>query len=375
MITRTKGYSGEFILVFRARDDVVGSDTFDYGLTKHRQFNIIETITVVMHHPTKNTGRAISLESDLSSITGLSFNSNIVFGMQDQPLLLDEIGIIHHKSSHYGNSTNFMAVEEAVEWLRHKHVAFPILTLMKIEESVHYHLRGAFARNASTGMGLIESPTYDLFHQHVVVPVTLKRRRANTIMHTEAMEVVEQISYQMSWRDSIVYDVKNDVWAEYTNMKITNANVLNSGNALDNVNLLLTNNGEIRKYPSNLITEEVGIVTTKIIDIEKGAVTSVGIVGQDHVVRIYETNPDDKEYYYNYVDDYRGEINVKIGLLDEEDSQVKQSRLVTPIKMRAKNNPIPGDDGYGRTFYAQIKNMLSIRRLIFKFKKRTKDKV
>ena len=60
------------------------------------------------------------------------------------------------------------------------------------------------------------------------------------------------------------------------------------------------------------------MVTTKVNNVEKGVIQSLGLIGEDD----------------------GGSITVEVGKLDEFDSQTKRIELNTPIKLRAKANHI-----------------------------------
>ena len=369
IITRTKGFSGRFILIHKVRDDINGEDICSYVVQKNRVFNIPSTVILKDPGMQRLIGRTKQLETAFGVSTEQDFNKDFrTFGLQGTLFLDDDMVYYFHESQHLGQASVNLSVQEAIEFQFGRAVAFNSFSVFGVGETVIHSFQTAFTRDEEDGLEILPTITYDYSSQQVHwSDIHLPRIYHNIQNHTEALGVEEAVSYQWTGRDSMVYDVVNDVWGEYTNMKIINANVLNSGIALNNVNLLLKENGEIRKYPSNQITKEQGIVTTKVVQIEKGVIQSVGIIGQDDV-EIVRAAPGGDIIKKVPKPVHHGEINVKIGLVNEESSQIKQSILQTPLKMRGKNNPIPNSDGYGRTFFAQIKNMLSIRTLIFKFK-------
>ena len=374
-ITRTKGFSGYFTLGHRRMDDVKGIDVLSYTIQKHRVFNITSKVKLADPGMQRYIGRTQQLETSFSVATEENYNKDYrLFGNQDNLQFEDNMVYNFHESHILMKLLGYFSVQESIEFEFYHKVPISPISTFGVSESVVHSFQTAFTRGEEDGLEILPTVTYDYSSQQVHwSDIHLPRIYHNIQNHTVAIGVEETVSYQWTGRDSMVYDVVNDVWGEYTNMKIINANVLNSGIALNNVNLLLKENGEIRKYPSNQITKEQGIVTTKVVQIEKGVIQSVGIIGQDDV-EIVRAAPGGDIIKKVPKPVHHGEINVKIGIVNEESSQIKQSILQTPLKMRGKNNPIPNSDGYGRTFFAQIKNMLSIRTLIFKFKNRTEKK-
>ena len=214
-----------------------------------------------------------------------------------------------------------MSLGEEVSYLTESAERHHNLSFILLKESVLYE-RGARSNyNVIQGTGARESVSITLV-RHILSPYTLQRTWVNAVYVDNNLTIGESVSFVWSGRDSYVYDVGNDAWGEYTNMKIINANVLNSGIALNNVNLLLKESGEIRKYPSNKITKEQGIVTTKVVQIEKGVIQSIGIIGQDDV-EIVRAAPGGDIIKKVPKPVHHGEINVKIGLVNEESSQIK----------------------------------------------------
>ena len=350
VIFRTKAYSPTFTLAERQTDRFEGSDDFEYLHQKQILMNVVDKVAIVQSDPTESTGRMFNLNSIIDASEIIDYNKDFrIFGESSGMNLVEVVGYAFEDHTISRILKSAMSLGEEVSYLTESAERHHNLSFILLKESVLYE-RGARSNyNVIQGTGARESVSVTLV-RHILSPYTLQRTWVNAVYVDNNLTIGESVSFVWSGRDSYVYDVGNDAWGEYTNMKIINANVLNSGIALNNVNLLLKNNGKIRKYPSNLITEEQAMVTTKVINVEKGVIQSLGLIGEDD----------------------GGSITVEVGKLDEFDSQTKRIELNTPIKLRAKANHIPKGDGYGRTFFAQVRNMLSIRNIIFKYKERIK---
>ena len=357
----TKGFSEPFALIRLVEESIIRSaDEITLAKRSNHKIDIVDRVSLIsfpadtdyvyLHHK--------SLGSGLGLFDLPSYRVGLNFGVPDDAGLIDNVEMFFRDATHVSVAGGSIGIGEITEWNHGEISKKSVVSRLSIGESVIFNIQYMPFKGVRMRLGVHYSVTLDILEKHKE-PVSpgdpLNTLFRNKLRHSEAMGVVERVEYEWSAPDSYVYDVKNDAWSQYTNMKIINANVLNGGNALDNVNLLLKNNGEIYQYPSNTMTDSLSIVTTKMLNMEKGAVESLGIIGKDSKWGL-------------------GRVLINIGIVEKEDSQVTQHFLKTPIKMRAKNNPIPDDSGYGRTFFAQIKNMISIRNLIFKYKKRINKK-
>ena len=198
----------------------------------------------------------------------------------------------------------------------------------------------------------------------------------------EILSFEENTDYDFQHRDTFGYDIGKDVFYKYTNMKVINANVLNSGNALNNVNLLMDKSGRIKKYPSEYSTGDVATVTTKTINMEKGVLQGLSlsgvtwspnpIPGTQTVVKHIRRNP----FFQGNITMYVHVEKDRHSDSDAEDS-LTAYRVGEPygpeVKANLEPNYVPDSAGYGRAFFAQLKGFFRIDRLIFSYKQRIEE--
>jgi hypothetical protein len=303
------------------------------------------------HHTHRyNAIETIGFEQEVSKTRGLH--------MDARP---DALGVLYVKSWEHSMNFHLESLLTMKEYTTYdfgdrSHVV-DIVSLLYYEEVVEYAKRRVGTKLALSMSSLLEDVTYNLRLPLGRIagdnPYAILDLVDITTDQSMYLSIGETVEYLISTPDSMVYDTINDIWLQYANMKITHANVLDGGNASNNVNLLVRENGKIHKFPSNVYTDDISIVSTKVVGMRKGVVQSFSVVG---------TNQDEK-----------GATTIYVGNFGKEDSIMTGYRLEQPIKMRAKHNPIPKDAGYGTSFFAQIKNLFSIRNIVFKFKTRIKD--
>ena len=76
---------------------------------------------------------------------------------------------------------------------------------------------------------------------------------------------------------SYVYHIDRNAWTKFTGLDIVSATTMTGGSELDNVNLLLENEGDISKYPSNSYTSDQSEIETKEFYIGKGVLRKMKV--------------------------------------------------------------------------------------------------